>query len=245
MKKILFALCGVLCLCGCAVVGSGEAVTIREELKNNIAKLEINGDWHVEINCNAAENSFELTVDKNLLNSFNQKYNFVAFSGPEAVFILQKNISPMVVPVLRINLTKSFNELELLGNSRCVVKNFNPEVPVEIECEENTVCSFPDCNIKAALIELSDRAKLSFSGKIGAAEIEIGERAVLEIAEVGKLSLEASGNSVCRINKCMYSDVEAEDNAAVYFKEVESIRQRSYDNAVIEVPVKIPEKLKK
>ena len=36
MKKILFALCGVLCLCGCAVAGSGEAVTIREELKNNI-----------------------------------------------------------------------------------------------------------------------------------------------------------------------------------------------------------------
>ena len=200
MKKILFALCGVLCLCGCAVAGSGEAVTIREELKNNIINTDY-GNVH-EIK------AFDKLI-QDLMHSFRQKYNFVAFSGPEAVFILQKNISPMVVPVLRINLTKSFNKLELLGNSRCVVKNFNPEVPVEIECEENTVCSFPDCNIKVALIELSDRAKLSFSGKIGAAEIEIGERAVLEIAEVGKLSLEASGNSVCRINKCMYSDVEA------------------------------------
>lgn len=238
IKTFFFALGCVLWCSGCVFIGNGTANRTKMQILPPEC-IEIRGDWHVEIICNAAEDSLESVIDENLRDYAQIK------SGGKLKVSLPSRLNAMVLPTLKISLKNSFNELSLGNKSVCKVINFKSDKKLELEIEDNAVCSFVNLNAGNIQTELSDKSKLALKGKVKNLTAEVENRAVLEADEVENLTIEASDNAVCRIQKCVSADVEAQDSAVVIFKQVKEIRQKVKNNARIDYPVNIPEALKK
>ena len=239
MNKIfLFLGCTILFLTvGCNSIGNGMPKIYKVGVSSPEV-IEIEGNWHVEIICNASSDDCEIIIDENLKDSFS------AGGGRKFYAYLPQSMQPMVIPVLRLKLQKSFRKLSLEGNNICNIKNYKSDF-LEAETADGAVCVFNSCDIGKVELEVADSGKISFKGSIKNVEAEIRDRAVLEIENVEKLRLESSDNSICRIKKCGSAAVKAEDNSKVIFKEVKTLDYKEFDDARVERPLIVSEELKK
>lgn len=235
---VLTAFLTLLTVCGCNFIGNGMPHTEKISIMSP-ETIDIQGDWNVEIICNANEDSVESTVDGNLQDYVRIK------SGGELEISLPAAVRAMVPPTLKIRLQKDFSELSLEDSCICKVTNFDSKSKLEIELDDRAVCTFDKLQAENISAELSDHSKLSLKGKTANLAAEIGDRSVLEVSEVGNFYLECSGNSVCRVGKCTSANVAAEDKSAVTFKYVKDIRQRTRHDAAVDYPVNIPASLQK
>lgn len=232
MNKIFSILISsvLLFIAGCNSIGNGMPKVFKINVESPEV-IDIEGDWHVEIVCNANENTCEVVIDENLSNSFSVsgRKKFNAY--------LPRKIQPMVAPVLRLKMQKSFRELKSEGNNICTVRNFNSE-QLAVEVSDGGVYIFRDCNIGKLELEVNDIGKVSFKGLVKNIEAEITDRAAADIEKVEKLQLECSKNSICRVNKCGIAKVRAKDMASVIFREIQNVDSETVGNAVINIPVK-------
>lgn len=236
--NVVIAFLTILTVCGCNFIGNGMPHTEKISIMSP-ESIDIQGDWHVEIVCNANEDSVESTVDGNLQDYVRIK------SGRELEISLPRAVRAMVPPRLKIRLQKNFYELALENNCIAKVAGFDSKSKLEIELDDRAVCTFDNFKAENINAELSGYSKLSLKGKTANLAAEIEDRSVLEVSEVGNFYLESSGNSVCRVEKCTSANVEAVNNSSVTFKNVKDIRPRTRHDAVIDYPVNIPASLKK
>lgn len=235
---IFFSFICLVIFCGCSVIGNGITHT-EKTLIYPAESVDIQGDMHVEIICNAENNSAEIKIDENL-----RKYLKINASD-DLEISLCPDVRPMVLPVVKIFLQKNFEELSIEDGAVCKVVNFKSSDELEIDVSDRAVCHFVNAEAEKVDAELSDSAKLSLKGKVKNLHAEIEDRAVLEVSDVENLNLECSNNSIIRIDRCNFANVEAENNAAVNFKKIKSLRQYIKNDARIDCPVEIPENLKK
>lgn len=236
--NIFFSFICLVIFCGCSVIGNGITHT-EKTLIYPAESVDIKGDMHVEIICNAEKNSAEIIIDENL-----RKYLRINASD-DLDISLASGVKPMVLPRVKICLQKSFEELSMEGASVCKIVNFKSANELEIELSDSAVCTFTDIKADNVKVELEERSKLSLKGKVGNLNAEIKDRAVLEVSNIENFNLECSNTSITRIDRCNFANVEAENNAAVNFKKIKSLRQYIKDDARIDYPIEIPENLKK
>ena len=239
MKNILFLsmVVSLWLVSGCNAVGNAVRTTSSYYLKNAPEYIDICGDWRIEIICNAAENSCEIIMDENLQRSYSLR------TGRTLKLSLSKNIKPLISPIVRIKTKKAFSELELDGNLICHVKGFNGN-ELEIDLGGEAVCVFDDGSAEKIEADISDMSKLSLKCKAKVLELEADKRAVFEAVDVDELMIDASENSICRIEKCEKAFVKACDLSMIEFKSIKSLQERLYDDAAVKYPIVVPESLK-